>query len=82
MVPLLERGRIAYRKHTLERQNVSPDDRDMLVGTGRSIDVVTYEDFLENTSLVLHHVVSNGHPTHILCENGAICSLIERRLGK
>ena len=81
MEPLLVRGRQALRAYTMSRPHSNAHAMDMLVGTSASLDVVTHGDFLANAALVLRHVTRNAAPTHVLCESGALCTLIERRIG-
>lgn len=73
MQPLLKRGRqalFAYlRTFPKERRPIG----------GGQIHVVTRSDFVANADLCLSHVELNGTPTHVLCANGALCVLIEKR---
>jgi len=75
MMPLFERGREALRLKLCELPA-----RDRPIG-GMNIDVVTYDDFVTQAALILRHVVVNGAATHILCQDGSLVALIERRIG-
>lgn len=81
MAPLFDRGLAALRAYTESRPHVDDLHRDMLLTTAAGLDVVTHADFIANAALVLRHVIHNGAPTHVLCDNGAMCALIERRAG-
>lgn len=78
MLPLIERGRDALRTYIA----TLPPDAQPLGGprsVGSSIDVVTHADFVANPALCLRYVVQNSAPTHVLCEDGALCALIAKR---
>jgi len=78
MLPLLERGREALRTYI----RALPDGEGPIGGArsiGRSIDIVTHDDFCKHAALVMRHVIHNRSPTHILCADGALCALIESR---
>ncbi len=71
IMPLLERG-----SEALKTRYASIPKKDRPIGL--SIAVVTEEDFVRNSRLILRHVCASGTSTHILCESGVLCLLIER----
>ncbi len=74
VLPLLHRGQDALRTRiALLPKALRP------IG-GQNMLVVTLADFAANAELCFRHVVQNGTPMHILCDDGSICALLEQRI--
>jgi hypothetical protein len=82
MVPILERGTEALRFYIVSIPLIELGDevrRQLLLTTSRSLHVVTHSDFIDQPALCLEHVVINDIPLHILCPNGSLYALVEKR---
>lgn len=75
MMPILKRGCEAM---ALYIDSLEPRLRPVVPA---NIHVVTHADYVANAELVLRHVVHNGVTTHVLCLNGSLCALIQKRNG-
>lgn len=78
MHPLFERGREALRAYV----SALPNEARPLGGPGAvdSIRVVCLDDFVAHARLCVRNVVANGVLTHVLCEEGHLCAILERRI--
>lgn len=81
MEPLLDRGRAALRAY-IDGLPVEEQPLGGARAVSEAMLVVTHDDFVAYAALCVRHVIRNGAHLNVLCENGALCAVFDKRTSK